>query len=89
MEYEVKDNFNTYGLFFILFLLIQEKKIPLIINKKAYEYIMTEYLKVILKEAKDFGIPNKKEEIMKYFINEMKKCKMINLEDDELKGFCK
>lgn len=87
MEYEVKDNFNTYGLFFILFLLIQEKKIPLIINKKAYEYTMTEYLKVILTKAKDFGIPSKKEEIMKYFINEMKKCKMVNLEDDELKGF--
>ena len=88
LEYEVKDNFNTYGLFFILFSLIQEKKIPLIINKKAYEYTMTEYLKVILKEAKDFGIPNKKEEIMKYYINEMKKSKMIDLGDDELKGFC-
>ena len=88
LEYEVKDNFNTYGLFFIFFSLIQEKQIPLIINKKAYAYTMTEYLKIILKEAKDFGIPNKKEDIMKYFINELKKRKMIDLEDDELKRFC-
>jgi hypothetical protein len=46
---------------------------------------MTEYLKVILKEGKEFGLPQKREEIMKYYINEMKKCNMLDLEDDELK----
>ena len=86
MEYEMNDNFNTYGLFLIFFFLIKEKKVPLIIQKSAYMDTMTEYLNVILKEAKDFGIPNKKEELMKFYINEMKKCKMINLEDDELKS---
>ena len=87
MEYEMKDNFNTYGLFFILFSLIIKKKIPLIIKKSAYVEIMTEYLKIILHEAKDFGIPNKKEEIMKYYVTELKKCKMIDLDDDEFKNF--
>ena len=86
MEYEMKDNFNTYGLFFILFSLIIKKKIPLIIKKSAYVEIMTEYLKIILHEAKDFGIPNKKEEIMKYYVTELKKCKMIDLDDDEFKN---
>ena len=86
MEYEMKDNFNTYGLFFILFSLIIKKKIPLIINKSAYVEIMTEYLKIILHEAKDFGIPNKKEEIMKYYVRELKKCKMIDLDEDEFKN---
>ncbi len=86
MEYEMKDNFNTYGLFFILFSLIIKKKIPLIIQKRTYVDTMTEYLKVILKEAKDCGIPNKREEIMKYFINELKKCKMIDFEDEDLKS---
>ena len=85
MEYEMKDNFNTYGIFFVFFLLLQEKKVPLIINKKAYVYTMTEYLKVILKEGKEFGLPQKREEIMKYYISEMKKCNMIDLNDDELK----
>ena len=37
-------------------------------------------------EAKDFGIPNKKEEIMKYYVTELKKCKMIDLDDDEFKS---
>ena len=86
MEYEMKDNFNTYGLFFILFSLIIKKKIPLIINKSAYVEIMTAYLKIIMHEAKDFGIPNKKEEIMKYYVTELKKCKMIDLDDDEFKN---
>ena len=86
MEYEMKDNFNTYGLFFIFFSLIIKKKIPLIIYKRAYVDLITEYLKVILNEAKDFGIPNKKEEIMKYYVNELKKCNMIDMEDDDLKS---
>ena len=86
MEYEMKDNFNTYGLFFIFFSLIIKKKVPLIINKKAYVYWITEYLKVILNEAKDFGIPNKKDEIMKYYVNELNKCKMIDMDDEDLKS---
>ena len=87
MEYEIKDNFNTYGLFFVLFSLIIKRKIPLIIKKTSYVEVMTEYLKVILKEAKDYGIPGKKDEIIKYYLNELKKIKMIDLEDDELKNF--
>lgn len=86
MEYEMKDNFNTYGLFFIFFSLIIKKKIPLIINKSAYVEVITEYLKVILKESKDYGIPNKKEEIMKYYVNELKNYKMLNVEDGALKS---
>ena len=87
MEYEMKDNFNTYGLFFILFCLIKKRKIPLLIKKCAYVEIMTEYLKVILNEAKGYGISGKKEEIMKYYICELKKIKMIDLEEDEFKQF--
>ena len=81
MEYEMKDNFNTYGLFFVFFSLIIKKKIPLIIMKSAYVEAITEYLKVILKQAKDFGIPGKKEELMKYYVSELKKVKMIDLEN--------
>ena len=87
MEYEMKDNFNTYGLFFILFCLIKKRKIPLLIKKSAYVEIMTEYLKVILNEAKGYGIAGKKEEIMKYYVCELKKIKMIDLEEDEFKQF--
>jgi len=87
MEYEMKDNFNTYGLFFVFFSLLQKKKVPLIINKSAYVETMTEYMKVILKNAKNFGLPNKKDELMKYYVEEMKKNKMIDLEDNELKPF--
>ena len=85
-EYEMKDNFNTYGLFIVFFLLLQEKKVPLIIKKRAYVDTMTEYLKIILKKGKTFGIPGKKEELMKYYVSEMKKCNMLDLEDDELKS---
>ena len=87
MEYEMKDNFNTYGLFFILFCLIKKRKIPLLIKKSAYVEIMTEYLKVILNEAKGYGISGKKEEIMKYYVCELKKIKMIDFEEDEFKQF--
>ena len=79
MEYDMKDNFNTYGLFFIYFSLLNEKKVPLIINKKAYVDTMNEYIKVVLKEAKDFGIPEKSNALMKYFIDELKKNKFIFL----------
>jgi hypothetical protein len=85
MEYDMKDNFNTYGLFFIYFSLLNEKKVPLIINKKAYVDTMNEYIKVVLKEAKDFGIPEKSNALMKYFIDELKKNKFISLNENELK----
>jgi len=84
MEYDMKDNFNTYGLFFIYFSLLNEKKVPLIINKKAYIDTMNEYIKVVLKEAKDFGIPEKSNALMKYFIDELKKNKFISLNENEL-----
>ena len=84
MEYDMKDNFNTYGLFFIYFSLLNEKKVPLIINKKAYVDTMNEYIKVVLKEAKDFGIPEKSNALMKYFIDEIKKNKFISLNENEL-----
>ena len=84
MEYDMKDNFNTYGLFFIYFSLLNEKKVPLIINKKAYVDTMNEYIKVVLKEAKDFGIPEKSNALMKYFVDELKKNKFISLNENEL-----
>ena len=84
MEYEMKDNFNTYGLFFIFFSLLQEKKVPLIIQKKAYVNVMNQYVKVILKEAKDFGIQEKSNALMKYFIDELQKNKLIDLNESEL-----
>ena len=87
MEYEVKDNFNTYGLFYVLYTLLKEKKVPLIINKKAYVEIMTNYLKIVMKEAKDFGIPDNRDALMKYFVEELKNIKMINLEEEEIKKF--
>ena len=85
MEYEMKENFNTYGLFFIYFYLLKERKVPLIINKKAYVDVMNKYIKVVMKEAKDFGIPEKRNDLMKYYIEELQKNKMINLNKSELK----
>jgi hypothetical protein len=85
MEYQMKDNFNTYGLFFIFFSLLQEKKVPLIINKKSYVDVMNEYIKIVIKEAKDFGIPEKRNDLMKYYIDELQKNKMIDLTKNKLK----
>ena len=85
MEYQMKDNFNTYGLFFIFFSLLQEKKVPLIINKKSYVDVMNEYIKIVIKEAKDFGIPEKRNDLMKYYIDELQKNKMIDLTKNEIK----
>ena len=85
MEYQMKDNFNTYGLFFIFFSLLQDKKVPLIINKKSYVDVMNEYIKIVIKEAKDFGIPEKRNDLMKYYIDELQKNKMIDLTENELK----
>ena len=80
-EYEMKNNYNTYGLFFILFCIITEKKVPLIINKYSYLQIMTSYLRIVLAEAKDYGVENVTKNIMKYYINELTKCRMVDLED--------
>ena len=85
MEYQMKDNFNTYGLFFIFFSLLQEKKVPLIIYKKSYVDVMNEYIKIVIKEAKDFGIPEKRNDLMKYYIDELQKNKMIDLTKNEIK----
>ena len=85
MEYEMKDNFNTFGLFFIFFSLLKEKKVPLIINKNSYVNVMNKYIKIVLKEGKDYGIPEKKNDLMKYYIDELKKIKMIDLDVNELK----
>ena len=85
MEYQMKDNFNTYGLFFIFFSLLQEKKVPLIINKKSYVDVMNEYIKIVIKEAKDFGIPEKRNDLMKYYTDQLQKNKMIDLTENELK----
>ena len=85
MEYEMKDNFNTFGLFFIFFSLLKEKKVPLIINKNSYANVMNKYIKIVLKEGKDYGIPEKKNDLMKYYIDELKKIKMIDLDENELK----
>ena len=84
MEYYMKDNFNTYGLFYIYFSLLNERKVPLIINKKAYVDTMNEYAKIVLKEAKGFGIPEKSNSLMKYFIGELQKNKFISLNESEL-----
>ena len=84
MEYYMKDNFNTYGLFCIYFSLLNERKVPLIINKKAYVDTMNEYAKIVLKEAKGFGIPEKSNSLMKYFIAELQKNKFISLNESEL-----
>ena len=84
MEYYMKDNFNTYGLFYIYFSLLNERKVPLIINKKAYVDTMNEYAKIVLKEAKGFGIPEKSNSLMKYFIAELQKNKFISLNESEL-----
>ena len=54
---------------------------PLIINKNAYVDVMNRYIKIVLKEAKDFGIPEKRDELMKYFVDELKKNKMIDLDN--------
>ena len=76
MEYQIQDNFNTYELFFILFSFFK-KKIHLIINKKSYFDVINKYIEIILKEAKDFGSIEKRNDLMKYYIDELQKNKMI------------
>ena len=61
------------------------KKVHLIINKKSYVDVMNEYIKIVIKEAKDFGIPEKRNDLMKYYIDELLKNKMIDLSKNEIK----
>ena len=42
-----------YSLYYFLF---SRKKVHLIINKKSYFDIINKYIKIILKETKDFGM---------------------------------
>ena len=83
MEYEIKDNFNTLGLFYILFLIIHDKRMPLIINKSTYITLLTNYFKCVLRDAKDFAIENKSKDILKYYFEEMKKMGMTYLNDED------
>jgi len=80
----MQDNFNTYELFFILFSFFK-KKIHLIINKKSYFDVIDKYIKIILKETKDFESIKKRNDLMKYYIDELQKNKMIDLTKNELK----
>jgi hypothetical protein len=41
-----------YSLYYFLF---SRKKVHLIINKKSYFDVVNKYIKIILKETKDFG----------------------------------
>ena len=52
------------------------KKLPLFINKKAYIY-MNRYIKIIVRDAKDFGILEIRNELMQYYFDELKKVKLL------------
>ena len=55
------------------------KKVHLIINKKSYGDVMNKYIEIIFKETKDFESIEKKNDLMKYYIDELQKNKMIDL----------
>ena len=77
----MQDNFNIlYIIFFFL-----RKKVHLIINKKSYFDVIDKYIKIVLKETKDFESIKKRNDLMKYYIDELKKIKMIDLDENELK----
>ena len=57
----------------------------MIINKKFYFDAINKYIKIILKETKDFGSIVKRNDLMKYYIDELLKNKMIDLTKYELK----
>ena len=55
------------------------KKVHLIIIKKSYVDVINKYIKIILKETKDFGSIEKRNDLMKYYNDELQKNKMIDL----------
>ena len=65
-----------YSLYYFLF---SRTKAHLIINKKSYFDVVNKYIKTILKETKDFGSIEKRNDLMKYYIDELQKNKMIDL----------
>lgn len=85
-SYELKDNFNSFGMFLVLFMLVQDREVPLIIKKDAYLATLTEQFKIVLKDGKNYGLPEKKEELLIYYADELKKMKMINVNDIRLKS---
>ena len=52
-----------YSLYYFLF---SRKKVHLIINKKFYFDAINKYIKIILKEAKDFGSIEKRNDLIYY-----------------------
>ena len=71
-----------YSLYNFLF---SRKKVHSIINKKSHIDIINKYIKIILKEAKGFVSIEKRNDLMKYYIDELLKNKMIDLTKNELK----
>ena len=65
-----------YSLYYFLF---SRKKVHSIINKKSHIDIINKYIKIILKETKDFESIKKRNDLMKYYIDELQKNKMIYL----------
>ena len=61
------------------------KKVHLIINKKSYVDEINKYIEIIFKETKDFGSIEKRNDLMKYYIDELLKNKMIDLSKNEIK----
>ena len=71
-----------YSLYYFLF---SRKKVHLIINKKSYFDVINKYIKIILKETKDFWSIEKRNDLIKYYIDELQKNKMIDLTKNEIK----
>ena len=71
-----------YSLYNFLF---SRKKVHSIINKKSHIDIINKYIKIILKGTKDFESIKKRNDLMKYYIDELQKNKMIDLTKNELK----
>ena len=57
----------------------------MIINKNSYVDTINKYIKTILKETKDFWSIEKRNDLMKYYIDELQKNKMIDLTKNEIK----
>ena len=47
--------------------------------------MINKYIEIILKETQDFGSIEKRNDLMKYYIDELQKNKMIDLTKNELK----